>query len=120
MATEDIFVASAITSTAIIALFLYLHSRTKDPIWSGLWMFGAFGGANWALVVINYAFENGGLPNLSPMTEVILGISDFLIMGIFIYLGGVLAWQLITALFDIVSGRKNYGKTDDRGPEFGG
>lgn len=122
MATEDIFVAIAITNGALIALFLYLHSKTEkeNELWRAVWLFGALGVANYAVVVLNYAVENGGLPDLSDMTEVILGILDWLLVLLFGYMGLILIINLGKFMINLFKHKKQtneekLGKTEYAG-----
>ena len=119
MATEDIFVSIAITNGALIALFLYLHSKTQDELWRAIWLFGALGVANYAVVVLNYAVENGGLPDLSDMTEVILGILDWLLVLLFGYMGLILLLNLGKFIIDLFKPRKQTNEEKLGQTEYG-
>ena len=121
MATEEIFIAAAITNFALIGLFAYLHHKTTSEFWKGVWLFGAFGVANYALVVINYAIENGGIPVLSGMTMAILNIFTWLLVLIFAYLGLVILLNIFDYLWRMIT-NKSPKKNPDKPtrPEYGG
>ena len=99
---------------------MYLHHKTSDEFWKGVWLFGAFGVANYSVVVINYAVANGGLPVLGNMTEVVLGIFDWLLVLLFAYMGLVLLVSIFDYLFRLVAGKKPQRNADKpKRPEYG-
>lgn len=115
MAGEEFFIASALASAAIICALLYLHSRTKEPLWQAAWLFGVFLVMDYTLSLSRYSIITiEGITPLDDLTFGILNITNWLVVLVTFYLGYLLLLELIKVFMSVFDG---YGKFDETGRE---
>lgn len=115
MAIEEMFVASAITSFAIIGALVYLHSKTKEPLWQSAWLFGIFVVIDYALAVMGFGFSRVVVINeFDEMSQALLAISQWFLVIITFYMGFILVRHMIR-FFLGKQNKRTEGDFDRRG-----
>jgi len=115
MALEEMFIASAIQSCAIIGLFLYFYHTCEGWIWKRLALFGVFAGvyrglavehAGWADIVVHTDLAELTFATVQIMMWVLIALMLWLVLSLF--------YHFTRSWLSSVKGER-YGKVNEIG-----
>lgn len=114
MTYQDVYVASAIMTFAMIWVFVELYKNASSKFWGTVWLFGIFAIIDYGMVIERWMWQyEAVIMEFDALTFSVLNVVNWLLVCITMYLGYLLLLDIFKYLLSLYNGR-SYGETDKK------